>query len=341
GAEKQPTSPLGVDSYGTARSYGHEGGGVGQFDGINAVEDDAGVNADADADAQSVCEDGELSDSGSQPDSKISANRKRRRREVPVHTESQEVLDMRQREKQAVLDLKRRAKEQEADIARKRMRSEGTHNAAAAVHASAGLGTADEDEVLTSGINLVRPPAQLLLSPLARLASLKPLAPPMMAHTLTPLPQVVPDFDVSTIGTPVHINLGHEADQRDVFVPGFIGSHLKEHQVEGVQFMWQNVVALSDHNSAAGDSDNGGSKSKCAAHMPKQHGCVLAHSMGLGKTLQTVAFVYTLLNEILEGSADFAHSTFGTRRVLVLCPPTVQSNWAAEFEKWTGVGHTI
>ncbi|KAJ1897883.1 hypothetical protein LPJ66_003100, partial [Kickxella alabastrina] len=340
GAEKQPTSSLVVDSYGTARSCDHEGGGVGQLDGISAVEDAAGVDADADGNAQSVREDGELSDNGSQLDSKIAANRKRRRREMPVHTESQEVLEMRQREKQAVVDFKRRAKEQEADIARKRMRSESTHNAAAVVHASAGLGAADEDEVLASGINFVRPPAQSLLSPLAQLASLKPSALPMMAHTLTPLPQVVPELDVSTIGTPVHINLGHEADQRNVFVPGFIGSHLKEHQVEGVQFMWQNVVALSDHNSAASDSENGGSKSKRASHMPKQHGCVLAHSMGLGKTLQTVAFVYTLLNEILEGSADFAHSTFGTRRVLVLCPPTVQSNWAAEFEKWTGVGHT-
>ncbi|ORX65433.1 hypothetical protein DL89DRAFT_270965 [Linderina pennispora] len=34
---------------------------------------------------------------------------------------------------------------------------------------------------------------------------------------------------------------------------------------------------------------------------------------------------------------DFAGSTFAARRVLILCPPTVQANWTLEFLKWTGV----
>ncbi|KAJ2706272.1 hypothetical protein FB645_001788, partial [Coemansia sp. IMI 203386] len=138
--------------------------------------------------------------------------------------------------------------------------------------------------------------------------------------------------DVENIGEPVLVNPGHAPDQNDVFVPGFIGGNLKEHQIEGIRFMWQNVVMLSDHN---GKTDRDGDT------VASQHGCILAHSMGLGKTLQTIAFVFTLLNEIRRGNSDFANSTFKSRRVLIICPPTVQSNWAAEFEKWTGVAHSM
>ncbi|KAI8321548.1 hypothetical protein GQ54DRAFT_261630, partial [Martensiomyces pterosporus] len=117
-------------------------------------------------------------------------------------------------------------------------------------------------------------------------------------------------------------------------IPGFIAGHLKDHQVEGIRFMWKNAVMLSDHSADAlkePSSSNGRS-----ARLSLQHGCVLAHSMGLGKTLQTISFIYTLLNEIHSGNPDFASSAFAARRVLILCPPTVQSNWASEFWKWTG-----
>ncbi|KAJ2845615.1 hypothetical protein IWW36_004708, partial [Coemansia brasiliensis] len=134
---------------------------------------------------------------------------------------------------------------------------------------------------------------------------------------------------VNEIGTRVIINEGHPDEQQDVHIPGFIGGQLKEHQVAGVQFMWKNIVMLSNHSSVA-DSEG-----------PAQHGCVLAHSMGLGKTLQAISLIYTLLNEVHSGNPEFAESIFTPRRVLILCPVTVQSNWAAEFWKWTGVDHSL
>ncbi|KAJ2450023.1 carbamoyl-phosphate synthase (glutamine-hydrolyzing) cpa2 [Coemansia sp. RSA 2336] len=134
---------------------------------------------------------------------------------------------------------------------------------------------------------------------------------------------------VNDIGTRVIINEGHSDEQQDVYIPGFIGGQLKEHQVSGVQFMWKNIVMLSNHSTCA-ESEG-----------LMQHGCVLAHSMGLGKTLQAIALVYTLLNEVHSGNPEFAESIFTPRRVLILCPVTVQSNWAAEFWKWTGVDHSL
>ncbi|PIA15457.1 hypothetical protein COEREDRAFT_23239, partial [Coemansia reversa NRRL 1564] len=106
---------------------------------------------------------------------------------------------------------------------------------------------------------------------------------------------------------------------------------MKSHQIDGVRFMWKNIVMISDHSADAASRPEGTRREGLA-----QHGCVLAHSMGLGKTLQTISLVYTLLNEVHCGNPDFADSIFGARRVLILCPATVQSNWASEFWKWTG-----
>uniref|UniRef100_A0A3Q3LTF3 DNA helicase n=1 Tax=Mastacembelus armatus TaxID=205130 RepID=A0A3Q3LTF3_9TELE len=82
---------------------------------------------------------------------------------------------------------------------------------------------------------------------------------------------------------------------------------LKPHQVDGVQFMWD----------------------CCCESMKKIEkspgsGCILAHCMGLGKTLQVVAFLHTLL---LCEKLDFTTA-------LVVCPLNTVLNWLNEFEKW-------
>ncbi|KAJ1727743.1 hypothetical protein LPJ61_004417, partial [Coemansia biformis] len=145
-------------------------------------------------------------------------------------------------------------------------------------------------------------------------------------------------FDIDSIGTPVLVNPGRLPDQQDVMIPGLVAGHLKDHQLDGIRFMWRNIVMLSDHSSGRSETTmRGPGKGGLSA----QHGCVLAHSMGLGKTLQTITLIYTLLNEIHCGNTDYSDSIFRKRRVLILCPATVQSNWASEFWKWTGVDHSL
>jgi len=44
---------------------------------------------------------------------------------------------------------------------------------------------------------------------------------------------------------------------------------LKDHQIDGVKFLWRNVI-----------------ETVTRANKSKGNGCILAHCMGLGKTLQ-------------------------------------------------------
>ncbi|XP_045885715.1 transcriptional regulator ATRX isoform X2 [Micropterus dolomieu] len=82
---------------------------------------------------------------------------------------------------------------------------------------------------------------------------------------------------------------------------------LKPHQVDGVQFMWDCCCeSVKKIEKSAGS------------------GCILAHCMGLGKTLQVVTFLHTLL---LCEKLEFTTA-------LVVCPLNTVLNWLNEFEKW-------
>ncbi|KAJ2824743.1 hypothetical protein GGI24_003331 [Coemansia furcata] len=161
----------------------------------------------------------------------------------------------------------------------------------------------------------------------------------IVSGTMPPAASSTVEVDIGKIGTPTLINTGHFDDQSDVMIPGFIAAQLKLHQLQGMRFMWRNLVMLSNHQSSTGDKGTSSSGRLILA----QHGCILAHSMGLGKTLQTISLIYMLLNAVSTPMPipDFVGSNFNTRHMLILCPPTIQANWTAEFWKWTGVHHSM
>lgn len=76
-------------------------------------------------------------------------------------------------------------------------------------------------------------------------------------------------------------------------------------QVEGIRFMFDNIVErVSEFERSQG------------------FGCILAHAMGLGKTLQVISFVDIFLR----------HTP--AKKVLCIVPINALQNWMTEFDKW-------
>lgn len=98
----------------------------------------------------------------------------------------------------------------------------------------------------------------------------------------------------------------------DVVVDPVLGKHLRDHQREGVQFLYECVMGM-----------------RCEGE-----GAIMADEMGLGKTLQTIALLWTLLkqNPIYESPPV-------VKKALIVCPAGLVNNWRREFRKWLGNEH--
>ncbi|KAB8349545.1 hypothetical protein FH972_023571 [Carpinus fangiana] len=109
------------------------------------------------------------------------------------------------------------------------------------------------------------------------------------------------------------INPGKKEDEEYININSFIARRIKDYQIEGVRFMWREVT-VTGHAA---------------------QGCLLAHTMGLGKTMQTI----TLLVTIVEAAASSTlreqlPEPLRNPRFLILCPPGLIENWKAEFNQW-------
>ncbi|KAI1265102.1 hypothetical protein F5Y18DRAFT_417262 [Xylariaceae sp. FL1019] len=110
------------------------------------------------------------------------------------------------------------------------------------------------------------------------------------------------------------INETKADDENFVYIHPWIADRIKEHQVTGVRFMWDQVI-----NSKT------------------RQGCLLAHTMGLGKTMQII----TLLVAIYQAAAS-SDPTISSQipeelqesKTLIICPPTLVNNWYDELIFW-------
>ncbi|KAK7187779.1 hypothetical protein DPSP01_010829 [Paraphaeosphaeria sporulosa] len=95
----------------------------------------------------------------------------------------------------------------------------------------------------------------------------------------------------------------------DVIVDPVLSKHLRDHQREGVQFLYECVMGM-----------------RCEGE-----GAIMADEMGLGKTLQTIALLWTLMkqNPIYESPPVVT-------KALIVCPAGLVDNWRREFRKWLG-----
>lgn len=117
------------------------------------------------------------------------------------------------------------------------------------------------------------------------------------------------------------VNESKRDDQGFIYINEEIARRIKDHQVVGVRFMWDQLVAGKN-----------------------RQGCLLAHTMGLGKTMQVI----TLLTTIGQASAS-DDPTISSQipeemrepRILILCPATLVNNWMDELLSWLPENHGL
>ena len=115
------------------------------------------------------------------------------------------------------------------------------------------------------------------------------------------------------------INLAKDDHHGFVYINPWISRNIRDHQIEGVRFMWNQIITPSD----------------------SRQGCLLAHTMGLGKTMQVI----TLLVAIAEAarSPDSSISSqipddLKESKTLILCPSGLVENWLDEIMAWAQDG---
>uniref|UniRef100_A0A3Q3XCG8 Uncharacterized protein n=1 Tax=Mola mola TaxID=94237 RepID=A0A3Q3XCG8_MOLML len=103
----------------------------------------------------------------------------------------------------------------------------------------------------------------------------------------------------------VLVNINHPAEEKDLYLAPQLARAVKPHQIGGIRFLYDNLIeSLERYKSSSG------------------FGCILAHSMGLGKTLQVISFIDVLLRN------TEAHT------VLAIVPVNTLQNWLTEFNLW-------
>ncbi|XP_074034541.1 uncharacterized protein isoform X3 [Leptinotarsa decemlineata] len=104
---------------------------------------------------------------------------------------------------------------------------------------------------------------------------------------------------------PFTLDVDEKTGEPLIEVNSKLADKLKPHQRMGIQFMWdscyESLERMKKHDGS---------------------GCVLAHCMGLGKTLQVITLINTLFN----------YETTNTKHVLVVCPLSTVNNWDNEVK---------
>jgi len=214
-----------------------------------------------------------------------------------------------------------------------------------------------------------------LVPPLPPPQPIQPVAPP--APPSIPDAKPPEGFEPLIIWSPSGEELAANPLLASIEVPPIVCKWLRPHQREGVKFMAECVLGLknlmgeqtkkkkstekkNDDNNNQKDAEGDVKEGENAMDVLSEHnnqwptspspspspsppppsvsvnnpgaGTILADDMGLGKTLQSVGLIYTLLTQGFEVGSPIA------RKVIVVTPTSLVSNWKNEIVKWLGTG---
>jgi SNF2 family DNA or RNA helicase len=96
--------------------------------------------------------------------------------------------------------------------------------------------------------------------------------------------------------------------RQNIYIPKRLYKNLMQHQIEGVQFLFNCMFGLSD------------------ANFPDLSGCILADTMGLGKTLQIITLI-----DILTKQNPYSTDRPYIKKCIIVAPVSLLGNWQREF----------
>ncbi|KAI6171063.1 SNF2 family N-terminal domain containing protein [Aphelenchoides bicaudatus] len=129
--------------------------------------------------------------------------------------------------------------------------------------------------------------------------------------------------DSLTAGRSVKALLLDECEGKKVEVNPSLVHHLKEHQMTGVQFLYNCAIESLNRLDMPG---SGAILAHCKLFCISTQFQSLYLGMGLGKSLTTIAFVHTIMTHPLMDKKF--------NRILIVCPKNVVYHWNNEFSKW-------
>lgn len=112
------------------------------------------------------------------------------------------------------------------------------------------------------------------------------------------------------------VNPGKEENEQAIYINDYIANRIQPHQVDGVRFLWGSIVASTKKTEDL-------------------QGCLLAHTMGLGKTMQAITFLVTIAEACADaGTRSQVPESLRKQRTLIICPSSLIFNWESEFAMW-------
>ncbi|KAI1426151.1 hypothetical protein F5Y12DRAFT_794615 [Xylaria sp. FL1777] len=117
------------------------------------------------------------------------------------------------------------------------------------------------------------------------------------------------------------VNESKGDDQGFIYINNEIARQIKDHQITGVRFMWDQLVVAKE-----------------------RQGCLLAHTMGLGKTMQVITLLVTISQAAASNDPTVSSQIpeeMRESRTLILCPATLVNNWHDEMLTWLPEGYVL
>ncbi|VUC33552.1 unnamed protein product, partial [Clonostachys rosea] len=131
--------------------------------------------------------------------------------------------------------------------------------------------------------------------------------------------------DLATSGIMSHdksrliINETKDENQSFVYINDDIGLRIKDHQIDGVRFLWNQIIQDPS----------------------VRQGCLLAHTMGLGKTMQVITFLVAIAEAVASPDQTVRSQIpddVRSSQTLILCPSGLVNNWMDELLTWAPSG---